>query len=233
VAAGNRTVWTWSAFVKYPIAQNKPYYYPGWYNDQSEALFTAGNNGSGGDLTGAYLIGGDQDQCINLYWNNSTHPVSGCSDPTAAPIHVGAFIWGVLKDTKWHHVLIKSDGTNEYCIIDGVTVSQGPISGNGAVNSTELQVIGSASPSFWYCARCRMAEINFIDGFALDWPVFANDIAGSFVPRIHRSLRAAGLLSELQYDSTGGGAVTETTLGKDRLLTRTISRRSISKSRKF
>lgn len=212
LAAGNRTVWTWSAFVKYPLAQNKPYYYPGWFNDQSEALFAAGDNGAGGDLTGAYLIGGDQDQCINLYWHNSTHPVSGCSDPTAAPIHVGVFTWGVLKDTKWHHVLICCDGTNIYCIIDGITISQGAISGPGAVNSTEIQVIGSASSSFWYCARCRMAEINFVDGFCLDWTKFANDIAGSFVPKIYSG--AYGLQG-YYLNWKNATAVTETTLGAD------------------
>jgi len=223
-AAGNRTVWTWSAFVKYPIAQNKPYYYPGWYNDQSEALFTAGESASGGDLTGAYLIGGDQDQCINLYWNNATHPVSGCSDPSAAPIHVGVFTWGVLKDTKWHHVLINCDGTNIYCIIDGVTISQGAISGAGAVNSTEVQVIGSAASAFWYCCRARIAEINFIDGFKVDWPAFANNIAGSFVPKIYTGAYGAQgyylnwnkmtATSPTQTASTTIG-VTETTLGAD------------------
>jgi hypothetical protein len=212
LAAGNRSVWSWSAFVKYPTAQNKPYYYPGWFNDQSESLFAAGNGAVGGDLTGAYLIGGDQDQCVNLFWNNSTHPVSGCSDPSAAPIHVGVFTWGVLKDSKWHHVLIHADGTHIYCIIDGVTISQGVISGNGAVNSTEIQVIGSASPAFWYCARCRIAEINFVDGFCLDWPVFANDIAGSFVPKIYTGAYGAQGYYLNWKDAT---AVTETTLGKD------------------
>jgi hypothetical protein len=212
LAAGNRTVWSWSAFIKYPTVQDKPYYYPGWFNDQSEALFTAGSGAAGGDLTGAQFIGGDVDQCINLYWNNATHPVSGCSDPTAAPIHVSVFTWGVLKDTKWHHVLINSDGTNIYCIIDGVTISQGAISGNGAVNSTEMQVIGSASPAFWYCARCRMAEINFVDGFYLDWTKFANDIAGSFVPKIY-----TGAYGPQGYylNWKGATAVTETTLGAD------------------
>jgi hypothetical protein len=211
-AAGNRTVWTWSAFVKYPIAQHKPYYYPGWFNDQSEALFTAGNGAAGGDLTGAYFIGGDVDQCINLYWNNATHPVSGCSDPSAPPIHVSVFTWGVLSDTKWHHVLINSDGTNIHCVIDGVTVSQGPISGNGAVNSTEIQVIGSASSAFWYCARCRMAEINFVDGFYLDWTKFANDIAGSFVPKIYTGAYGA---QGYYLNWKNATAVTETTLGAD------------------
>jgi len=215
-AAGNRTVWTWSAFVKYPTVQHKPYYYPGWYNDQSEALFTAGSGAASGDLTGAQFIGGDQDQCINLYWNNATHPVAGCSDPSAAPIHVGVFTWGVLKDAKWHHVLINSDGTNISCLIDGVTISKGAVSGAGAVNSTEIQVIGSASPAFWYCARCRMAEINFIDGFCLNWPVFANNIAGSFVPKIYTG--AYGLQGYyLNWSKAGptGTAVTETTLGAD------------------
>jgi hypothetical protein len=211
-AAGNRTVWTWSAFIKYPIAQDKPYYYPGWYNDQSEALFTAGSGASGGDLTGAQLIGGDVDQCLNLYWNNALHPVSGCSDPTAAPIHQGTFTWGVLKDSKWHHILVHSDGANITCYIDGIPISFGPISANGAVSSTETQVIGSASPAFWYCARCRMAEINFIDGFCLGWPVFANDIAGQFVPKIYTGAFGA---QGYYLNWKNATAVTETTLGAD------------------
>jgi hypothetical protein len=211
-AAGNRSVWSWSAFIKYPVPQDKPYYYPGWYNDFSEALMTAGSGAAGGDLTGAYLIGGDQDQCINLYWNNATHPVSGCSDPTAAPIHQGVFTWGVLKDTKWHHVLMNADGANIYFYIDGIIVSQGAISGAGAVNSTEMQVIGSAANALWYCARCRMAEINFVDGYCLDWTTFANNIAGQFVPKIY-----TGAFGPQGYylNWKSATAVTNTTLGAD------------------
>jgi len=211
-ASGNRSVWTWSAFIKYPVPQHKPYYYPGWYNDQSESLMAAGNAGSGGDLTGAYLIGGDQDQCINLYWNDSAHPKSGCSDPSAAPIHQGVFTWGVLKDTKWHHVLLKADGANIYFYIDGILVSQGAISGAGAVNSTEMQVIGSAANALWYCARCRMAEINFIDGQAFDWMTFANNIAGQFVPKIYTGSYGTQGYYLNWKNST---AVTSTTLGAD------------------
>jgi len=59
-SAGNRAVWTWSAWIKING------------QDGNEALFTAGGWSAGQDATGLVLYNGS----IYTYWNNPSVPTT-------------------------------------------------------------------------------------------------------------------------------------------------------------
>jgi len=229
----NRSIWTQSAFLKWPNPQKSwPYFYNNlYYGDYVETLLMNGGDagawwgGCAGDWTGVYLLGSDQNNpVINLYWNYSYAVNSGQNDPESyGPIHEGDFIQNSLAtDTKWHHVLCVADGANFSFYVDGQVVSSGPYKQgpNGTVNTTREHAIGVE----WNCLRSwtyygmrgRMAEHIFVDGMALTWDKFAKVVDGSYVPiDVGTNLGLTFGTNGFYLNWQDSSACTATTLGKD------------------
>src|SRR4029077_16504961 len=207
--SSNRRVWTFSMFVR--RADQLPH--GAWV---VEPWFSAGGAELGSDYTGMYW---NFDRSINnpigqwnLYWNNSDNAIAGL-DNSGAPI--GFTILTPIHDTLWHHFLLGADGTTEYIKLDGVLVAQGPIHGDGAVNAAgRTQMIGSDADDLGqqYGSNIMIAEVNFIDGLALDWTSFAQAIGSVFIPKPYTGIFGT---NGFYLNFSDGSAATSTTMGKD------------------
>jgi hypothetical protein len=234
---GNQRVWTFSAFMRWPVLIPRPY----WYSyDLREYLFCAGDNAAawgGGAANGTDLVfaGGTTDTFIVPFINNSYAPAAGRTSPDNVAAYdpgyvpnqdIGTYKLGVLKDTNWHHILwtldtVTTQQTNIW--IDGANVASGAVPANlqASMNNNVLHILGgetvwsgASSTASGEYTRCRMAEVVFIDGQVLDWTHFAQKIGGVFIP--------ISDLSNLPFGQNGfwlywgdGSAATSTTLGKD------------------
>ena len=135
-SAGNRAVWTWSAWIK--------------INGQNgnEALFTAGGWSAGQDATGIVLYNGK----FYTYWNNPSVPTTTSAvfrDPAA-----------------WYHVVLQANTSTLKVYVNGSEVSSKGISGNGAINNTTANAIGRYSDNASGFFDGYMADVNFTDGTA-------------------------------------------------------------------
>jgi len=235
--AGNSSVWTFSAFIRWPVLIPRPNVYPGYQTDLREFVLSAADStsaasGGAGDVTSLEFEGGDIDTCLSTFWANATTPVTGYGDATLPASHNGIFQWGLFKDTQWHHLLWRSDATTAHQTevwIDGVLVNAGSVTTPSTMNAHRIHALGaetgpdtwSAAPTLtppaqWtYGCRARMAEVVMVDGQWLDWSLFAYDIGGIVIPKILN-------IGAMNFGTNGfylnwadGSAATETTLGKD------------------
>jgi hypothetical protein len=117
-----------------------------------------------------------------------------------------------------------ADGAYLTIWIDGVIVSQGPVSGNSTINATRPHAIGcglsdTGAPYFTnYGSVERMAEVNFCDGQALTWDKFATNVGGIFVPKVSPLLPGGPINpgpNGFYLNWQDSSAMTSTTLGKD------------------
>jgi hypothetical protein len=144
-SAGNRSVWTWSGWVKRGKLGTL------------QGIFGAGNTSGGGPgatyITGVTFNGSDQLFC---YWGGS-----GAGTSTA-----------VFRDpSAWYHLVVVANTTTLTCYMNNVSVLSNSISGSGAINDTQKTTLGS----FWDTAGgavlwpndIYMTEVNFVDGQAL------------------------------------------------------------------
>jgi hypothetical protein len=230
---GNRSVWTQSAFVKWPVVKYRPYYYTaGWQNIRDYPLLSGGDasaywGGGAGDFTGMCIDGSDQNlPMVMLCWAYSYAIICGQSDPEAyqSDMHPGDYVQNIIaSDTKWHHLMLVADGAYMTCYYDSVNIARGaysttPGGPQGTINTTREHVIGGDADSLgqYYGTRTRLAEMIFIDGQALTWDKFAKVVNGDYVP-IDNALNLG-----LTFGTNGfylnwqdSSAVTPTTLGKD------------------
>ena len=135
-SAGNRAVWTWSAWIKING------------QDGNEALFTAGGWSAGQDGTGIVLYNGK----FYTYWNNPSTPTTTSAvfrDPAA-----------------WYHVVLQANTSTLKVYVNGSEVSSKGISGNGAINNTTANTIGRYNDNASGFFDGYMADVNFTDGTA-------------------------------------------------------------------
>jgi len=160
--ASNRSVWTWSGWVKRGKLGTL------------QGIFGTGNTSGGGPgasyITGVTFNGSDQLFC---YWGGS-----GAGTSTA-----------VYRDpSAWYHLVVVANTTTLTCYINGVSAVSSAISGSGAINDTQKTTLGS----FWDTAGgvvlwpndIYMTEVNFIDGQALTPSSFGstNTLTGVWQP---------------------------------------------------
>jgi hypothetical protein len=212
----NRQVWSWSAFIRRPVASVIPDSTTAYSNGNGiEVWFSAGGAQAGGDYTGMEYYGSQWGNAMNLFWNNSSSCVAGNSFYANGGGNLGFSTAPILMDTKWHHCLMNSDGAHITFKVDGIMVSQGTASGNGAINAARPHEIGADADDLgsWYGATCRMAEVIFIDGHCLDWTSFASNVGGVMIPKPITGLVFGPNGFYLNWNDSS--AVTATTLGKD------------------
>jgi hypothetical protein len=165
-SAGNRTVWTWSGWVK--RGQLGTY----------QALFDVyidTNNASVIDFTDSN----------NLRLNNLVGGVAVTNKITSA----------VYRDTSaWYHIVVSSNGaTSLNLYVNGVQVTAwgtntGPDASNWLFNSTNAHWIGREQYSTTnYYTDGYLAEVNFIDGQALTPSSFGETDAatGVWIPKAY------------------------------------------------
>jgi hypothetical protein len=137
-SAGNRAVWTWSAWIK--VGSDAGF----------NGLFTAGDWGGGSTATGVIIYA----NTFNIYWNNP----AGGSATTAK----------YRDPSAWYHVVLQANTSTLKLYINGTEEISKSISGSGEINNSSTEhAIGkysNAANTF----NGYMSEVCFIDGTALD-----------------------------------------------------------------
>ena len=177
-SAGDRDVWTWSAWIKTSGVGTLP-------------LFTAGAGAgggwsSGGTGTGLVLINGT----FYTYWNSPSSPTT-----TSA----------VFRDpAAWYHVVLQANDTTLKVYVNSVEHSSKSISGDGEINNTNAQTIGAYSNNTDAYFDGYMTEINFVDGTAkapTDFGEFDNN--GVWIPKKYTGTYGTnGFFLEFQQTGT-------------------------------
>jgi hypothetical protein len=237
-AAGNSNVWTFSAFIRWPVLIPRPNVVPGNQTDLREFVLSAADatgpaSGGASDVTCLEFEGGDVDTCLSTFWHNTTIPITGYGDSTSPVTHNGIFKWGVFKDTNWHHLMWRADAITAHQTevwVDGILVNAGSVTSASTMNAARLHALGTETgpdnpatttptpvafqPSVYGC-RARMAEVCMVDGQWLDWSFFAYNIGGIMIPKV-LNVPAMNFGTNGYYlNWADGTAMTSTTLGTD------------------
>jgi hypothetical protein len=190
-SAGNRTTWTWAGWVKRSKLGTQ------------QTLFVAGETygaGSGDAYATGVAFGADDK--LNTYWRSSYAPLS----TTAA----------VFRDVAaWYHIVLQANATTLKLFVNGVELLSGSISGSGAVNSTQAQLIGAAGYNTYFAyADFMLADVYFIDGQALTPTSFGEFSAttGVWVPKAYTGTYGT---NGFHLDFADNSAATAAALGKD------------------
>jgi len=135
-SAGNRAVWTWSAWIK--VGGDAGF----------NGIFTAGDWTGGSTATGIILYNNQ----FYIYWNN---PAGGTS-PSAK----------FRDSSAWYHVVLTANTSTLKLYVNSVEYASKSISGSGEINNASSeQAIGkysNGSSTF----NGYMSEVCFIDGTA-------------------------------------------------------------------
>ena len=227
----NRSVFSFSCFIKWPVAQNRPYFFYGNASYLTDCIVSAADaaaywGGGAGDFTGIYVEGSDVGgNVVNIYWANAYGPIAGVASPDSVNMgyssstHMNNYVLGQLSDTKWHHFLWNADGAHSTVYVDGVLITQGPVVGNSTWNAVRPQCIGTDADSLGHSLglRARLAEVISIDGLCWDWTKFAKNVNGIIVP-----IGGPDVVSKFNFGPNGfylnwqsAADATQTGLGKD------------------
>ena len=182
-SAGSLTTWTWSAWVKrgtnLGTAQHlfSQWEYPP--NNQHRMFF------------------GSDDRLTFMLYNGSSNTHLGCKTPEAVLRDVGAwyhivFVWDTTNGTAADRMRVYINGVRQTTFATtggaGQSGSIDPSSSQaGYVNTAGLHTIGTFRDPSLYSAFENldgyMAEINFIDGTALDASSFGETKSGIWIPK--------------------------------------------------
>jgi len=187
-SAGNRTVWTWSGWVKLGVFANNPFFAADVSGTAYEYFRV---NGSGNIQWGIYSSG-----TIGSFTTNAVY-----RDPSA-----------------WYHVVITRNGTTSACYVNGVSQSfsaNTTTSSNGYINATNRHTLGANIQDAQYYDG-YMAEVNFIDGQALTPSSFGstNAITGVWQPAKYTGTYGTNGFY-LNFNSIALTSGSNTGLGKD------------------
>ncbi len=174
-SAGNQTNWTWSGWIKATNISSLSYLFSAGVLDLSQAYFTGIRFYQGRILLADYR------NLVTYFAKESSR---------------------IINDSNWHHIVAIFDSQNAVVAnraiiyIDGIrqTVFNAstdvPLNYIGYINGTNLHRIGEiatgVSPGGGQYFQGYMAEINFIDGQALDPSSFGEyDINGYWIPKAY------------------------------------------------
>ena len=154
-SAGNRQVWTWSAWVKKTIN-------PG---TEDVMLLNAGTSGHQSSRFRAYFYEEKfRSSSAEVNYNVST---------------------ALFRDISgWMHLVWKLTGGTSYQYVNGTEVSTSSVSGDVAINNNVKHTLGAIdSPSTSSSFDGYMAEVVFIDGTAYNPTTFAESKNGVWIPK--------------------------------------------------
>jgi hypothetical protein len=165
--AGNRKTWTWSGWVK------------------------RGNLGA----TGILFVGGqDANNYINIYLHGSVTDAIEVFQATGGANSGYYYTPASFRDTSaWYHIVVVCDTTNAgdkiSIYVNGVGQSltvntQITLNSDTWINSANSHKIG-ANQGLGNYFDGYMAEVNFIDGTALDPTSFGETKSGIWVPKAY------------------------------------------------
>jgi hypothetical protein len=153
--AGNRTTWTWSAWVKKTSSTT-----------DREVLFSGGNAAN------------DTDWLEFGYDNGNFYAVSNTIAVTSS---------NVFRDySAWQHIVVTYNGAQLTFYSNGTEFHSGVRTGNLGINGPYLHTIGkSALTNVSRYFDGYIAEVNFIDGLALDASYFGytDPLTGTWRPK--------------------------------------------------
>ena len=197
-SAGNRKTWTWSAWIKRGNIGSR------------QILFSADNNAT----HATYFM-------LELQADDNLRALAGQETGSATLVKETSM---VLRDTgAWYHIVFKFDATNATAVfyVNGQEITDyssttNPSNQNYQINATTQHFLGrfgsSLGTSYF---DGYMAEVNFIDGQALDSSYFGetNPVTGQWNPKKFSGGSYGTNGFYLKF--TDNSAATATTLGKD------------------
>ncbi len=172
-SAGNQKTWTWSGWIKRG-------------NLGSEQTFFMAYKGIN-DYVAMQFDSGDE---FNITYKNIGQSGGSLSTQTRRKITTAKF-----RDVSaWYNIVVKFDAANTNCdiYINGTevtdfSVNEEPQNLNFAVNEDEVHYIGASENSVTGVASTHfdgyLAEINLVDGTALDASSFGETKAGIWIPK--------------------------------------------------
>jgi hypothetical protein len=162
--AGNRTTWTWSSWIKFVR------------NGVKEDIFIAGSNASGQQSS---QVSTETTDKFSLY-----DTISGGS------ANISSTSVGIYRDTSsWYHLVIETNTPSSYqkLWVNGVldTTATAPLNHQTAVNNNVAHTIGRFSVVSANFFAGYMANIQFIDGQALDASYFGETKDDIWIPKAY------------------------------------------------
>jgi len=174
-SAGNRAVWTWSAWVKLSGATS-----------QNEALWNAGGWSAGQDGTGLVYYNNQ----FLTYWNN----------PSPLSYSTGRF----RDPAAWYHLVFQANTSTLKLWVNGELQNSDTISGNGAINNTTANAIGRYSDNASGFFDGYMTHINFTDGTAYGPTTFGQtNSEGVWTPIVNPSVTYGTNGFYLKFENSG------------------------------
>ena len=174
-SAGNRAVWTWSAWVKLSGATS-----------QNEALWNAGGWSAGQDGTGLVYYNNQ----FLTYWNG----------PSPKSYSSGRF----RDPAAWYHLVFQANTTTLKLWVNGELQNSDTISGDGAINNTTANAIGRYSDNASGFFDGYMADINFTDGTAYGPTTFGQtNSEGVWTPIVNPSVTYGTNGFYLKFENSG------------------------------
>jgi len=177
-SASNRKTWTWSAWVKRSAL--------GLSNDQM--LFNAGPNGSDSDSSyfairfGRTAFGAQTDALVVNGWNTNWRITNRLFRDVSAWYHI-VVVLDTTQSTADNRIKVYINGTQETSFQTTNNPSQDATLG---INLNQYHMIGAenVSGSDRYFSG-QMAEVNFVDGTALDPSSFGETSSdtGQWIPK--------------------------------------------------
>ena len=135
---GNRTTWTFSAWIKVNSSGFNPIFMAGDFSNSSPT----GQNG-----TGLLLLNGQ----FYSYWDSA----AGATSTSA-----------LFRDPSgWYHIVLQANTSTLKLYVNNVEMSSKSISGDGAINYTSIHTIGTY-PNIVEYFDGSMAHVHFTDGTA-------------------------------------------------------------------
>ena len=197
-SAGNRKTWTWSAWIRRGNLGSR------------QILFSADDNAT----QATYFM-------LELQSDDNLRCLAGSEGASATCVKETAMV--IRDNTSWYHLVFKFDATNASAVwyvngqeITDLNSSTNPSNQDFQVNATSQHFLGrygsSLGTSYF---DGYMAEINFIDGFALDASYFGYTDFQTGLWRPKGYFGSYGT-NGVRLDFSDNSATTAVTLGKDR-----------------
>jgi len=201
-SAGNQKTWTWSGWVKRSKLGLSSY---------TNRIFNVGSN--------TYPYG-------TLYFHN-TDKLYFLEQPNSSDTNCAKQTSAVFRDTSaWYHIVVAIDttqataGDRTKLYVNGEQLTSFDtdinfsLNADSYFNSTNTHYIGYLATLSTQDFDGYMAEVNFVDGSALDPTSFGETKNGVWIPKAYTGSYGTNGF-RLQFNQTGTGSASSSTIGAD------------------